>query len=151
MYRISKHSLAIEKCHRRHKCLSREDRLCAPCPQKKVETELHFLTSCQMYDNIRDTYLPQITLIHKEFEIKSNFDKLPYLLVETPQCAITAARFVTCCHNQWQPVKNKHHCKFKIYLFSFLYFNYLHIVTALYTMTVETSLFLRNTLCAVNV
>ena len=45
-----------------------------------------------MYDNIRDTYFPQITQTHKEFEKKSNFDKLPYLLGENPQCAITAER-----------------------------------------------------------
>ena len=48
--------------------LSREDRLCAHCPQNEVETELHFLTSCPMYDHIRETYFPQITQIHKEFE-----------------------------------------------------------------------------------
>ena len=37
-------------------------------PQNDVETELHFLTSSQMYDHIRDTYVPQITQTHKEFE-----------------------------------------------------------------------------------
>ena len=98
LYRLSEHSLAIEKGRRRQTWLSREDRLCARCPENEVETELHFLTSCQMYDHIRDTYFPQITLTHKEFENKSNFDKLPYLLAEIPQCAITAAIFVTCCH-----------------------------------------------------
>ena len=61
---------------------------------KMLETELHFLTSCQMYDHIIDTDFPQITHIHKEFENKPNFDKLPYLLGEIPQCVITAARFV---------------------------------------------------------
>jgi hypothetical protein len=50
-----------------------------------------------MYYHIRETYFPQITQIHKEFEKKSYFDKLPYILGEIPQCAITAARFVTCC------------------------------------------------------
>ena len=39
-----------------------------------------------MYDHIRDTYFPQITQIHKEFENKPNFDKLQYLLGEIPQC-----------------------------------------------------------------
>ena len=62
------------------------------CPQNEVETELHFLTSCQVYDRIRDTYFPQIRQPHNEFKNKSNFDKLPYLLGEVPQCAITAAR-----------------------------------------------------------
>jgi hypothetical protein len=84
MYRLSEHSLAIEKGRRRQTRLSREDRLCAHCPQIEVETELHFITSCQMYDHIRETYFPQITQTHKEL----------------PQCVITAARFVTCCHNK---------------------------------------------------
>jgi hypothetical protein len=53
-----------------------------------------------MYDHIRDTYFPQITETHKEFENKPNFDKLPYNLGEIPQCTITAARFVTCCHKK---------------------------------------------------
>ena len=100
MYRLSEHSLAIEKGRRRQTWLSREDRLCAHCPQNEVETELHFLTSCQMYDHIRDTYFTQITQIHKELENKYNFNKLPYLLGEIPQCAITAAIFVTCCHKK---------------------------------------------------
>ena len=66
-YRLREHSLAIEKGRRRQTWLSREDRQCAHYPQNEVETELHFLTSCQMYDDhIRDTYFPQITQIHKE-------------------------------------------------------------------------------------
>ena len=89
MYILSEHSLAIEKdCHRQT-WLSRQDRLCADCPQNEVETELHFLTCCPMYDHIRETYFTQITQIHKE-----------YLLGEITQCAITAARFVTCCHKK---------------------------------------------------
>ena len=94
-YRLSEHSLAIEKGCRRQTWLSREDRLCAHCPQNEVETELYFLTSCPMYDHIRDKYFPPITQIHKEFEIKPDIDKLQYLLGEIPQCAITAARCVT--------------------------------------------------------
>ena len=100
MYRRSEFSLAIEKGRRRKTWLSREDRLCAHWPQNEVGTELHFLNSCQMYDHIRDTYFPQITQTHKGYENKPNFDKLPYLLGEIPQCAITAARFVTCCHTK---------------------------------------------------
>jgi hypothetical protein len=87
MYRLSEHSLAIEKGHHRQTWLSREDILYAHCPQNEVETELHFLTFCQMYDHIRDTYFPQITQIHKDFENKPDLDKFPYLLGEIPQCA----------------------------------------------------------------
>ena len=76
MYRLSEHSLAIEKGRRRQIWLSREDRLCAHCPQNEVETELHFLTSCQMNDHIRDIFFTQITQTHKELENISNYDKL---------------------------------------------------------------------------
>ena len=100
MYRLSEHSLPIEKGHRKQTWLSREDRLCWHCPQNEVETELHFLTSYPMYDRIRDTYFPQLHRPTKNLKNKSNFDKLPCLLGEIPQCAITAARFVTCCHKK---------------------------------------------------
>ena len=96
MYRLIEHSLAIERGHRWQTGLLREYRRW----HTAHKTELHFLTSCQMYDHIRDTYFPQITKTHKEIENKSNFYKLPYLLGEIPQCAITAARFVTCCHRK---------------------------------------------------
>ena len=85
-----------------------------------------------MYDHIRETYFPQITQIHKEFENISNFEKLPYLLGEIPQCAITAARFVTCCHKkratseEQNTIVNTTHIY--VYLFSLLYLNYLHII-----------------------
>ena len=46
-----------------------------------------------MTDYIRDTYFPQITQTHKEFENNLNIDELKYLLSEIPLCAITAARF----------------------------------------------------------
>ena len=55
IYRLSEHNLAIEKGRRRRTWLSREDRLCAHCPQNEVETELYLVTSCQMYAHIRDT------------------------------------------------------------------------------------------------
>jgi hypothetical protein len=100
MYRFSNHSLAIERGRRRQTWLSRENRLCAHCPQMQGEIEMHFLTSWQIYDHIRDTYFPQIPQTHKEFKNNSNFHKLLYLLVEIPQCAITAAIFLTCCNKK---------------------------------------------------
>ena len=96
-YRLSEHSLAIEKGRHRQTCIPREDRLCTHCTQNEVETELHFLTICPLYQDIRDTYFPQITITHRDFENMSNDKKLPYLLGEVQQCANTAAKFVTCC------------------------------------------------------
>ena len=74
-----------------------------------------------MYDHIRDTYFPQITQIPKEFENKPNFDKLPYLLGEIPQCAITAAIFVTCCHKKRATSEVQHHCEYNLYLCLFIF------------------------------
>ena len=45
IYRLSEHSLAIEKVRCRQTWLSREDRLCAHSPQNEVETAPCFLTT----------------------------------------------------------------------------------------------------------
>jgi hypothetical protein len=97
MYRLSEHSLAIDKGCRRQTRLSREDRYVHTA--KIRWKQLHFLTSCHMPDHIRDIFPLEYTDTQK-FENKPNFDKHPYLLGKIPQCAITATRFVTCCHRK---------------------------------------------------
>jgi len=47
-----------------------------------VETELHFLTTCHLYQDIRDTYFPQISNTQKNFENLTNNPKLPYLPIK---------------------------------------------------------------------
>ena len=69
-----------------------------------------------MYDHIRDTYFSQVTQTNKEFENKSNIDKLPYLLGEIPQCEITAAGFGPVAMRKVQQVQHKKHCKYHQYL-----------------------------------
>ena len=71
----------------------------------------------------RETYFPQITQIYKELENKPDFDKLSYLLGKISQCAITAARCVT--SEEQTPIY------IYVYLFSLLYFKYLHIIMTL--------------------
>lgn len=97
MYRLSEHSLAVERGRHRQTWLPREERLCTHCTQQEVETELHFLTTCLLYQDIRDIYYPRITTAQQDFENMANHEKLPYLLGEIQQCANTAARFVSCC------------------------------------------------------
>jgi hypothetical protein len=92
------------RCRRGQTWLSREDRLCAHCPQNEVETEQHFLTSCPMYGHIRDTHFPQITQTHEEFEHKSNIDKLPYLSGEIQQKDVLPVAM-----RKGQPVEHKPH------------------------------------------
>ncbi len=67
MYRLSEHSLAVETGRRRQTWLSREDRLCSHCMLGEIETELHFLTECTKYLNIRDHYYPKINKIFPQF------------------------------------------------------------------------------------
>ena len=46
-YRLSEHSLAIEKGRHRKTWLPVEERLCNYCTTAEPETELHFLTRCK--------------------------------------------------------------------------------------------------------
>ncbi|KAE8297668.1 hypothetical protein D5F01_LYC04306 [Larimichthys crocea] len=93
MYKLS-NSLAVETGRHRQTWLPREDRLCTHCTQGEVETELHFLTTCQLY---QDTYFPQIADTQRDFETLDPIQKLPYLLGEVQQCANIAGRFLYCC------------------------------------------------------
>ena len=95
-YRLSEHSLAIEKRRHGQTWLPREDRLCSHCTHNQLETELHALTSCQSYKDIRNTHFPLITKACNDFKDPPDAHKLPYLLGEIQQCANAAARFVTC-------------------------------------------------------
>jgi hypothetical protein len=72
---------------------------------RKTINLIHFrITKCGKSEGIRILseciVFPQITQTRKEFENKSNFEKLSYLLGDIPQCAITSPRFVTCCHKK---------------------------------------------------
>ncbi len=99
MYRLSEHSLAVETGRRRQTWLSREDRLCSHCMLGVTETELHFLTECPKYTDIRDQYYhPKSIIYFPQFNICSPTQKLSFILGEEAKCAIIAARFVSSCH-----------------------------------------------------
>ncbi len=97
-YRLSEHSLAIEKGRHRQSWLPQEERLCSQCDRGQVETEVHFLTSCPKYNTLRQKYFANISQIYPEFESLSDTQKLPYLLGEMPKCEIIAAKYVSSCH-----------------------------------------------------
>jgi hypothetical protein len=71
------------------------ERVCSHCPQNEVESELNFLTSCQMYDHIRDSHINWV----KYHSVTSQQQDL---------CPVATRK--------GQPVKNKHHCKYNSYL-----------------------------------
>ena len=65
--------------------------------------------------------------IHKKLQNKYNFDKLPYLLVEIPQCDITADLWPVAAR-KGQPVKNKHHCECNVHCSFLLLISLLFII-----------------------
>ena len=99
MYRLSDHSLAIEKGRHRHTWLPREERLCQQCSTNEVETEVHFLLRCEKYTDIRERFLPKNRQKCPEFDALSEPKKAQYLLGERKECAIIAASYITNCHS----------------------------------------------------
>uniref|UniRef100_A0A671YR74 ribonuclease H n=1 Tax=Sparus aurata TaxID=8175 RepID=A0A671YR74_SPAAU len=100
MYRLSDHSLAVEKGRHHQTWLPREDRLCCHCDEGAIETELHFLTQCHKYRHIREEYFPQFEKQCPEFRGLTEREKLPLILGEKKECAVLAAKYVTSCHNK---------------------------------------------------
>ena len=67
MYRLSDHSLAVERSRHHQTWLPIEDKLCCHCDEGAVETELHFLTQCHKYRNFRVESFPQFQKYCPEF------------------------------------------------------------------------------------
>ena len=97
-YRLSEHSLAIEKGRHRKTWLPAEQRLCCHCTLNEPETELHFLTKCEKYKQIRQTHFPKFEALRKGFLYLVDMEKLPILLGEDPECSKLAAAYVYACH-----------------------------------------------------
>ena len=97
-YRLSEHSLAIEKGRHRKTWLPAEQRLCSHCTLNEPETELHFLTKCEKYKHIRETHFQKFESITTGFITLTDEDKLPILLGEDPKRSNLAAVYVTACH-----------------------------------------------------
>ena len=99
-YRLSEHSLAIEVGRHRQTWLPKENRLCPHCEQGTVETELHFLTQCTKYEDIRLNYFKKISEVLPEFLLASSEERLSYLTGENEECLVLAAQYVTSCHKR---------------------------------------------------
>ncbi len=75
-------------------------RLCSHCDLNQMETELHFLTECSKYTDIRTVYYDKIQQIHPTFITLSDQEKLAYLLGEHKTCCVFAAQYVSLCHHR---------------------------------------------------
>ena len=76
--RLCSHSLNIETG--RHNATKREDRICALCSTGTVEDEIHALTQCSVYDDIRKTSLHREHLDILERQTLTDQEKAVQLL-----------------------------------------------------------------------
>ncbi len=67
-YRLSRHKLMIETGRHRQTWLPPEQRLCSHCDLNQMETELHFLTECSKYTDIRQCSTTKLQQIHPTFK-----------------------------------------------------------------------------------
>ena len=98
-YRLSDHKLAIETGRHKREWLERSKRICPHCESGEVETEIHFLTNCSKYKQIRDDFfikfiqtIPDFLSLHKESSM------IQTLLGENSRTTELAAEYVTACH-----------------------------------------------------
>ncbi len=99
-YRLSGHKLMIETGRHRQTWLLPEQRLCSHCDLNQMETELHFLTECSKYTDIRTVFYNKIQQIHPTFKTLPDQEKLAYLLGEHKTCCVFAAQYVSLCHHR---------------------------------------------------
>ena len=79
-FRLSNHSLMIETG--RHKGIPKELRFCPFC-HHAVETEVHFILICPIYDLLRTEMMRSINILKPSFAFYTNEEKLQYLLCNT--------------------------------------------------------------------
>ncbi len=90
----------IETGRHRQTWLPPEQRLCSHCDLNQMETELHFLTECSKYTDIRTVYYDKYQQIHPTFTTLPDQEKLAYLLGEHKTCCVFAAQYVSLCHHR---------------------------------------------------
>ena len=59
---------------------SRDQRVCNLCNSNKIEDELHFVFSCEKYNDLRHTMYQKVMKQHSDFESKDVYEKLLILL-----------------------------------------------------------------------
>lgn len=96
-YRLSDHTLAVETGRHRKTWLPKEDRICGNCQTGEVETEVHFLLQCTIYENIRQSFFNDFEACHPGFGTLETGRKLSILSGEGP-LAPFAAKYISQCH-----------------------------------------------------
>lgn len=85
-FRLSNHNLMIETG--RHSDIPKEQRYCPFC-QNKVETEIHFLTDCPVYNPMRTKLIAAVNLVNPFFKFYTKEQKFSHLLSNVNQKEIS--------------------------------------------------------------
>ncbi|MEW8546081.1 MAG: hypothetical protein AB2693_21380, partial [Candidatus Thiodiazotropha sp.] len=106
--RISAHSLLIETGRYAKKgSLAREQRICRFCNLNTVESEVHFLTECSLYDDERLELFSKINIINSNFALLNNTDKARWMLLQENQSILWALGFyIHCCFEKRHNTSN---------------------------------------------
>ena len=78
-FRLSDHPLMIEKGRHCKPIIPREQRFCPICPNN-VESEKHFLLSCQLFKDNRDLFYETFRMLVPNFENLSMDEKFTYIM-----------------------------------------------------------------------
>jgi hypothetical protein len=93
---ISNHKLIIELG--RYKYISREDRICKVCQSGEVETEHHFLTSCEAYSSLRENLLNDLESDPtNETDLTEHSLPVEIMKSSDKETAIKFAKFISLC------------------------------------------------------
>ena len=78
-FRISCHDLEIERGRYIRPRKPPEERLCKLC-YTESETEIHFLTKCIHYSELRKNFYAKVSILNNTFNFKRDEDKFEYLM-----------------------------------------------------------------------
>lgn len=99
-YRLSDHSLDIEKGRHKKSWSPKEQRICGHCTTDEVETEVHFLLKCPKYESEPRAFFKELELWIPEFQDLEEADQLQVVLGGgSGPVARSAARYILLCHN----------------------------------------------------
>ena len=88
--RLSNHQLMIEKG--RHKNLPKEERICPMCLEG-IEDEIHFLTKCKHFQQLREPLLTSCSQLRPQFEYYSDEEKFIFIMT-TPVLMGNVSKFI---------------------------------------------------------
>jgi hypothetical protein len=94
-FRISAHTLAIERGQYTTPPTPHTNRICKPCSDNKVEDEFHFLMECSNYNPQRKELLDNVNNVCFHFQNLNSEQKFIYMLSAGVDVATHVSRFIS--------------------------------------------------------